>query len=155
MKNKRQEMIVKLVSEQPIETQETLCRLLTEAGYKVTQATVSRDIKELALIKTQNGEGVSIYALPVLKREAMASQGSMIYSMIADSVRSVDYAMNTAVIRCASGMAQAICAKLDTTEIPSVVGTLAGDDTIFILMRTERDAERLVKELRFIIENKA
>ena len=155
MKNKRHEMIVKLVTEQPVETQETLCRLLTESGFKVTQATVSRDIKELALIKTQTENGKSQYSLPVLKREAMASKGSMIYSMIADSVKSVDYAMNTAVIKCTSGMAQAICSKLDSTEIPSVVGTLAGDDTIFILMRTERDAERLVRELRLIIEKKA
>ncbi len=155
MKNKRHEMIVKLVSEQAIETQETLCRLLTEAGFKVTQATVSRDIRELALIKTQNGDGVSRYTLPVLKREAMASEGSIIYSMIADSVTSVDYAMNTAVIKCTGGMAQAICSKLDSTEIPAVVGTIAGDDTIFILMRTERDAERLVRELKLIIEKKA
>lgn len=155
MKNKRQEMILKLVSENNVETQEMLCKLLINAGFSVTQATVSRDIRELALLKTIDNNGVSRYSVPVLKREAMASQGSMFYSMIADSVNSVDYAMNTAVVKCTAGMANAICAKLDTTELPGVVGTIAGDDTIFILMRTERDAERLVRELKMIIENRS
>lgn len=155
MKNKRQEMILKLVSENEIETQETLCDLLNAAGFRVTQATVSRDIRELALIKSAGDDGAPRYSVPVLKQKAMASQGSMFYNMIADSVSSVDHAMNTAVIKCTSGMAQAICAKLDSTELPGVVGTIAGDDTIFILMRSERDAERLEKELRLIIDNKA
>lgn len=148
-------MILKLVSENYIETQEMLCELLNDAGFSVTQATVSRDIRELALIKSVGEGGSGRYSVPLLKREAMASKGSIFYNMISDSVSSVDHAMNTAVIKCTSGMAQAICAKLDSTELPGVVGTIAGDDTIFILMRTERDAERLEKELRLIIDNKA
>ncbi len=150
MKNKRQETILKLISEKNIGTQDELCEELAREGFSVTQATVSRDIKELALIKIQTG-GTVRYSVPSLKKETMTESGSLIFSMIFDSVRSVDYAMNTVVVKCKSGMAQAICAKLDTTELHNAVGTLAGDDTIFILMRTERDAERLVKELKNII----
>lgn len=152
MKNKRQELIIKLVSEKNIETQETLCEELCRAGFHVTQATVSRDIKELALIKTPLPGGGSKYAVSALKRESLSESDSLIFTIISDSVKSVDYALNTVVVKCTSGMAQAICAKLDSTELHNVVGTIAGDDTIFILMRTEKDAFRLVKELRMIIE---
>lgn len=153
MKNKRHELILKLVAEKDIETQEMLCEELCRAGFQVTQATVSRDIKELALIKTPSDTGVGRYSVPSLKREAMSESDSLIFTIISDSVRSVDYALNTVVVRCTSGMAQAICAKLDATEIQNAVGTIAGDDTIFILMRTEKDAARFVKELRMIIDN--
>jgi transcriptional regulator of arginine metabolism len=152
MKNKRHEQILKLVSENNIETQEMLCEELCRAGFQVTQATVSRDIKELALIKTPLTSGGSRYSVPTLKRESMSESDSLIFTIISDSVRSVDYALNTVVVKCTSGMAQAICAKLDSTELYNVVGTIAGDDTIFILMRTEKDASRLVKELRMIID---
>lgn len=151
MKNKRQEAILRIISEKSIETQEELCEELSREGFSVTQATVSRDIKTLALIKVQSG-GTIKYVVPSLKKETMSENGSLIFSMISDSVRTVDYALNTVVVKCNSGMAQAICAKLDSTEIHNVVGTIAGDDTIFILMRTERDAERLVKELRTITD---
>lgn len=147
-------MILKLVSEKEIETQEALCEELCRAGFQVTQATVSRDIKELALIKTPCASGGSKYTVPALKREAMSESDSLIFTIISDSVRSVDYALNTVVVKCTAGMAQAICAKLDSTELYNVVGTIAGDDTIFILMRTEKDASRLVKELQMIIDRK-
>lgn len=151
MKNKRHEAILRIITEKSIGTQEELCTELESEGFSVTQATVSRDIKTLALIKIQSG-GAARYAVPSLKKETMSENGSLIFSMISDSVRTVDYALNTVVVKCKSGMAQAICAKLDSTELHNVVGTLAGDDTIFILMRTERDAERLVKELKTIID---
>ena len=154
MKNKRHEAIIHIISEKNIGTQEQLCEELSAAGFKVTQATVSRDIKELALIKIQSG-GYVRYSVPSLNKQAMTESGSLVFRMISDSVRSVDFAMNTVVVKCKSGMAQAICAKLDSTELHNAVGTLAGDDTIFILMRTEKDAERLVKELKNIIDMKA
>ena len=77
----------------------------------------------------------------------------MIMRILSDAVISVDYAINTVVVKCHTGMAQAVCAKLDNTALDNVVGTIAGDDTIFILMRTEKDASRLVKELG-IVTNK-
>ena len=150
MKNSRQELILRLVSENDISTQEELQKLLLENGCKVTQATVSRDINELALLKTCTSTGQYKYTVPKLTRSSLADNGAF-YSILTEGVVSVDYAMNTVVVKCHTGMAQAVCAKLDSTGVENVVGTLAGDDTIFILMRTERDAERLLKELELVI----
>lgn len=153
MKNKRQNLILKLVSEKNIGTQEELQQELNLNGVSVTQATVSRDIKELALIKTCTPAGKYKYAVPALKRDSIDKKDSMILTILSDAVISVDYAMNIVAVKCHVGMAQAVCAKLDNTELDNVVGTIAGDDTIFILMRSEKDSSRLVKELS-IVTNK-
>lgn len=150
MKNSRQELILKLVTEHDVSTQEELQRLLSENGCKVTQATVSRDINELALLKTCTSAGQHKYTVPKLTQSSLADNGAF-YSILTEGVISVDYALNTVVIKCHTGMAQAVCARLDSTGVENVVGTLAGDDTIFILMRTERDAARLLKELELVI----
>ncbi len=150
MKNSRHELILRLVQENSISTQEELQRLLAEHGCKVTQATVSRDINELALLKTCTAAGQYKYTVPKLAQTTSADNGAF-YSILTEGVVSVDYALNTVVVKCHTGMAQAVCAKLDSTGVENVVGTLAGDDTIFILMRTERDAARLLKELELVI----
>ncbi len=154
MKSQRQQVIMKLVSEEKIDTQESLLAALAERGFRVTQATVSRDIKELSLIKIVAPDGSYRYSIPSLKKSGMQDQQNSVLGFISDSVLSVDYAGNTVVVKCHVGMAQAVCAKLDSTEIENVVGTLAGDDTIFILMRTESDAQRLLKEFNSIIYSK-
>lgn len=154
MKSKRHQMILKLVSEENIDTQESLQAALADNGFNVTQATVSRDIKELSLIKTVSADGNYKYGIPSLKKSGMKDESGSVLGFISDSVLNVDYAGNTVVVKCHSGMAQAVCAKLDETGIENVVGTLAGDDTIFILMRTESDARRLLKELDSIIHSK-
>lgn len=150
MKSQRHELILRLVQEEVIDTQETLQKVLESHGLKVTQATLSRDIKELALIKVPYEKG-SRYSVPKLNTDMLKKDGNSFYSLVSDAVVSVDYALNTAVIRCHTGMAQAVCAKLDSAALENVVGTIAGDDTIFILMRTEKDADVLVRELRSII----
>lgn len=154
MKSQRQQLIMKLVSEEKIDTQESLLAALAERGFKVTQATVSRDIKDLSLIKTVAPDGNYRYSIPSLKKSGMQDESNPVLGFISDSVLAVDYAGNTVVVKCHVGMAQAVCAKLDSTEIENVVGTLAGDDTIFILMRTESDAQRLIKEFNSIIYSK-
>lgn len=154
MRSQRHQMIMKLVSEKHIDTQESLQAELAKHGFSVTQATVSRDIKELSLIKTIAPDGSYRYSIPSLKKSGMQEGGSAVLGFISDSVLSVDYAGNTVVVKCHSGMAQAVCAKLDSTGLDNVVGTLAGDDTIFILMRTESDAQRLLKELNSILYSK-
>ena len=154
MKSQRQQIIMKLVIEENIDTQESLQAALAERGFKVTQATVSRDIKELSLIKTVAPDGSYKYSIPSLKKSGMQGERNPVLGFISDSVLAVDYAGNTVVVKCHVGMAQAVCAKLDSTEIENVVGTLAGDDTIFILMRTESDAQRLLKEFNSIIYSK-
>lgn len=155
MKSQRQQLILKIISERHIDTQESLQNALKEYGCVCTQATVSRDIKELALIKTMNAAGDYKYSIPSFKKNSFENKNDMIYTIITDSVIDVDYALNTVVVKCKTGMAQAVCAKLDSTEIENTVGTLAGDDTIFVLMKTERDALRLVKELSGILKNKS
>lgn len=152
MKSQRHQMILKLVNEGRIDTQESLLEALAQNGFVVTQATVSRDIRDLALIKTITPDGSYKYSIPSLKKAEIKSS-SVVLGFINDAVISVDYAGHTVVVKCHSGMAQAVCAKLDDTGIENVVGTIAGDDTVFMLMRTENDAERLLKELNSIISS--
>ena len=150
MKVNRHAKIIELINKYHIETQEELAEYLNNAGFKVTQATVSRDIRELALIKTCCSSGKYKYAVPALKRSSIDQKDGMILTILSDAVISVDFAINIVVVKCHVGMAQAVCAKLDNTELDNVVGTIAGDDTIFILMRSEKDASRLVKELSMV-----
>ena len=119
-----------------METQEQLRSLLGDRGIDVTQATLSRDIKELGLIK--DGDR---YRPP-------EKNFSEIPALFKESVTEIDYAMNTAVIKCRAGTAMAVCAAFDELSYSKAVGTLAGDDTIFILMRSERDAAAFVKEMK-------
>lgn len=143
MKNKRQYKILDIIKLHDVETQEMLQNLLAQYGFNVTQATVSRDIKELKLIKRAGERGNYRYEVP--------EENNSKQSFFVDAVISVDYAINTVVLKCHNGMAQAACAALDSMEYKNIVGTIAGDDTIFVLMRTENDAVRLVKNFREMI----
>ncbi len=143
MKNKRQYKILEIINDHDVETQESLQNLLAEYGYNVTQATVSRDIKELRLVKKMGKNGVYCYEAP--------NENQSNRNIFKDTVRKVDYAVNTVVIKCHTGMAQAACAAFDAMNYDNIVGTLAGDDTIFILMRTEKDAKQLVKVFKELI----
>jgi len=144
MKAKRHSEILDIISKSDVCTQEELQLRLCEKGFNVTQATVSRDIRELNLVKRLSGSGVYKYSLP--------SSRTVKRSIIAEAIIKVDYAMNTVVLKCHSGMAQAACAEIDSMELHGVVGTLAGDDTIFILMKTEHEAEKLSGNLNEIIQ---
>ena len=149
MKNDRKKAILDIVSRYEVDTQETLQALLMDRGFNVTQATVSRDIKELSLLKTLGENGNYKYSLPPKSGDNFVKIS--FYSFFSDAVLSVDRAMNTVVIKCSTGMANAVCSKLDSVEYSGVVGTLAGDDTIFVLMRTEEDAIKLLEELQNIL----
>jgi transcriptional regulator of arginine metabolism len=153
MKAQRQKLIIQIIQDEYIDTQEKLRSALERHGMRVTQATLSRDMKELSLIKTLTGTGEYRYSVPTLKKQDLKGDSSKVITLISDAVVSVDFALNTVVVKCHTGMAQAVCAKLDCTGIENVVGTLAGDDTIFILMRTEKDADRLTRELKSIISD--
>lgn len=139
MKEHRLEIILDLISEFDIDRQEDLLRLLNERGFNVTQATVSRDIKTLKLIKHQDENGVYKYMKPTINTPDT--------KLFTDAIVGTDYAINTVVLKCRTGMAQAVCASLDSMNYPDIVGTLAGDDTIFILMRSENDARAFSKKL--------
>lgn len=140
MKNRRHEIILELITEQSVGTQELLIKLLGERGIKTTQATLSRDIQQLNLVKQRDENGDFRYALPPAAAEEK--------SLFEEAVLSVDYAMNTVVVKCRAGMAQGTCAAIDSVDHQEVVGTIAGDDTIFILARTEEEAKKLSKKFR-------
>lgn len=151
MKTRRQCKILELIQERDIETQEDLLKYLCEGGYNVTQATVSRDIKELRLVKTLDKNGKYKY---VSTKNDTPTAPSQFLSMFLNSVSSVDYALNTVCIKCHfGGTAQAVCASIDTMQWDGIVGTIAGEDTIFILCRTENAAATLVGELRKLFNN--
>lgn len=152
MKAKRHTQILELIADCSIDTQEELLRRLNEAGFKVTQATVSRDIKELRLIKTQSPDGGYHYTTGA--KSNAVDMSFKFHAIFSESVNSVDCAMNTVVVKCYTGMANAACAALDSIHWKDVVGTLAGDDTIFILMRSEKDAVEFVDQLNRLIERK-
>lgn len=148
MKTKRHSKILELISERDINTQEELLAYLKATGFDVTQATVSRDIKELRLVKTMVSDGKYRYAPSV--SDSNADIGTK-YAVFNQSTKSVDCAGNMVVVKCFTGMANAACAVLDAMNHEGVVGTLAGDDTIFVLMRDEKSATTLVGKIKELI----
>lgn len=143
MKKKRLEKIKEIIAQNVVETQEDLLAHLKLAGYQVTQATVSRDMKELRLVKALDAMENYRYMSPKSELPKLQMNFNDIFI---GGVIGVDYAMNNVVLKCHSGMANAACAALDQMEIESVVGTLAGDDTILVITRTPGQAEQLAKE---------
>lgn len=138
MKTTRHNKILELINKYPITTQEELIEYLRADGYDVTQSTVSRDIKQLRLTKTLLPDGKYRYqASPSSDKGAKNN----FKSLFASSVISIERALNIVVIKTFSGMAQAACAALDMMSFDMVVGTLAGDDTIFVVCKDEKNAE--------------
>lgn len=133
MKSQRQNKIIELIERYEIATQDALKKRLEDEGIAVTQATLSRDINELDLRKELSPSGACIY----VRAQRAELQCPPIFR---DSVADIDFALNTVVIKCHTGMAQAACAVLDKMGWGGIVGTIAGDDTIFVLMRTESAA---------------
>lgn len=144
MKNARQDKIIELITERAVETQEELSELLKKSGFNVTQATVSRDIRELKLVKTVTGDGRSRY---VHGKDAHVGKASIQKNLLAASLGSVDFAGNITVVKTIAGMAQGVAAAIDGMHFEGIVGSVAGDDTIIIVMRTEDSAKRLKKEI--------
>ena len=145
MKSSRHSKILEIISEQPIETQDELLSRLKTEGYRVTQATISRDIKDLRLVKTLGIDGKYRYA------EAQACSSDIRWNfdqLFVSSVVSMDIAQNIVVIKPLSGMASAVCAALDSTGNSSIVGTIAGDDTIFVACRSNEHAQSLASTLK-------
>lgn len=144
MKKTRQSKIIELIAATPIETQDDLQKALLNAGFSVTQATVSRDIKELRIVKMLDSNGVYRYAV----NHSNTKTDFKYRDIFSHSVISVCYSMNDVVIKCNPGMAQGACASLDMMHCENVLGTLAGDDTIFVITKTEADAAALTMQLQ-------
>ncbi len=144
MKQKRHQKILSIISEKDVKTQEQLTDSLKAAGFLVTQATVSRDIKELGLIKLPISDGSYKYA--VTKEEKNDSSDHL--TIFSKSVVSIRAAMHTIVIKTRAGMANAVAASLDAFLAHEVLGSIAGDDTILIIAEDPKTAEEVAAKLR-------
>ncbi|MGN0456574.1 MAG: arginine repressor [Acutalibacteraceae bacterium] len=148
MKSRRQSKILELINKNEINTQEGLLTKLVDSGFNVTQATVSRDIKELKLQKVVTSDGKYKYASASKAPQSLTGSFNSLFS---GSVTSVDYAGNMIVLKTVSGMAQGVCAAMDAVEIEGVVGTIAGDDTIFVVARNDSSAAAVVSYLKKLV----
>lgn len=146
MKRARQNKILDLISRYEIDKQEELLRYLRESGFDVTQATVSRDIRELGLVKVSGGNGRYRY-VSVADAPSSAHVHGRFETIFRASVVHVDYAGNLISVKCHSGMANAACELFDARTWENVVGTLAGDNNFFVLMRSEAAAKELTAQL--------
>lgn len=151
MKVKRQSKILEIIRDNEIDTQESLAEMLNAEGFNVTQATVSRDIRELKLTKVSVGIGKQKYAAISSDESEI---GERLKRVFRDGVTSMDYAQNIIVIKTLKGMAMAVAAALDSMENTEVMGTIAGDDTVFCVVKTETKAIRLIEKLRDSISKK-
>lgn len=152
MKSKRQKLICDLILKYEIETQEELVSKLLETGCKVTQATISRDIRELRLTKIVGESGVQKYALPAQDASIQTPLAGIRFSrVLQEGFINVDIAGNIVVMRTMTGMAMAVAAALDHLNLQEIVGTIAGDDTIFMAVRSEESAKRLCEKIETLV----
>jgi len=149
MKRSRHQKIKELVELYEIETQEELADKLREAGYTVTQATVSRDIRELKLSKVPMGDGRQKYTILIHSDHYLSDK---YIRVLRDGFVSMDMAQNILVVKTVSGMAMAVAAALDAMKLKEIVGSIAGDDTIMIAVRTVEDTQLVMNKIRGVLE---
>ena len=140
MKFKRQAAILEIISKREVKTQEELSRYLCEQGFQTTQATISRDIKELRLIKVASHSGGYQYSTP--DQSGSATHLARLKNIFRECVVKIDRAQNLVVLKTLVGMANAAATAIDAMKIPNIVGTIAGDDNILIILRTSEEAEQ-------------
>lgn len=150
MKSQRQTRILDLVSKYEIETQEDMMSRLQSEGFKVTQATVSRDLKELKLTKTLTARGTYRYAV----NAGRAHVGNVkLNNAMVDSIVQVDYSLNNVVIKTYPGLAQAVASAVDALNMHSILGCVAGDDTIIIVTRSEEYSAELKDKITELMKS--
>ena len=145
MKNSRQQKILELIERYDIDTQELMIEKLRESGINATQTTISRDIRELKLVKGISSGGVYRYILPSVKKEASAP---VLNSALTESVTEIVAAGNIVVVKTYPGMANAVAVCVDSLEKPHIIGSVAGDDTILLVVKDEDVARDVERELR-------
>ena len=145
MKNGRQQKILELIEKYDIDTQDTLIKRLSENGYNVTQTTISRDIRDLCLIKGPTGKGTYKYVAPETKKGNDAPGHN---SALTDAVLKIEAAQNIIVIKTMAGMANAIAVCLDSLHIKDIIGSVAGDDTILLVLKNNEKADAVETELK-------
>ncbi len=145
MKNTRQQKILELIEKYDIDTQEIMIEKLREAGINATQTTISRDIRELKLVKGISASGVYKYILPSLKKENGAP---VLNSALTESVTEIEAAGNIVVVKTYPGMANALAVCVDSLQKPHIIGSVAGDDTILLVVKNVEVAIEVARELR-------
>jgi transcriptional regulator of arginine metabolism len=145
MKARRQAVILELIDREPLQSQERLRRRLQQRGFETTQATISRDIKELGLVK-RAGDGA--YQRPGAETPNPETALAALERAVASFLRSVERVQQLVVVRTGRGQAQALAEAIDRAQLPEEVGSIAGDDTILVIARGARAAAALVKRLR-------
>ena len=146
MKNDRQAMILEIIAQENIETQEQLLTRLQARGFRCTQATISRDIKQLHLMKEPMGQGVYKYA--VSGNRTTLNVAAKMRTIFRECIVSIDYAQNIVVVKTMPGLANGACSALDNMDMNDIVGSLAGDDTALLVMRNTEAAELLCQEIK-------
>lgn len=149
MKNKRQNRILELISEREIGTQEELASLLVESGFQVTQATISRDIRELRITKMPIANGRQRY-VSISHGDPSDANRERYKRILKDAIVSMDTAQNILVVRTSAGMAMAVAAAIDGIRFSSIVGSLAGDDTVFLAVKSAEEAEGILKRIQAV-----
>ena len=149
MKTNRQSKIIEIIQKNEVETQDELSALLEKDGFRVTQATVSRDIRELKLTKIPTAGGRQKYAVITDAPENLSKKYERV---LREGFLSMDMAQNILVIKTVSGMASAVCAAIDAMMMREIVGSIAGDDTIMCAIRTVDDTYAVMKKIRRIVE---
>ena len=144
MKRNRQEAILRVISQYEVETQQELAQRLKEEGFEVTQATVSRDIRDMKLSKMPTGEGHQKYVR--FHNDEKHLSGKYV-NVLKEGFVSIDMAQNILVVKTVSGMAMAVAAAIDAMKYPEIVGTIAGDDTIMMAVRTVEDTKSLMNQM--------
>lgn len=150
MKNKRQEVIIELIKNNILTTQDELQEALRNLGFNVTQSTVSRDIKELRIVKAQDRNGVYRYHIAGKNNDSVRDRNHF-EEMFAKSCTDVIYSMNTVIVKCYAGMASSVCVALEHLFSDIILGSLAGDDTIFAITSGERDSIILTEKIKKLI----
>lgn len=149
MKTNRQSKIIEIIQKNEVETQDELSALLEKDGFRVTQATVSRDIRELKLTKIPTAGGRQKYAVITDAPENLSKKYERV---LREGFLSMDMAQNILVIKTVSGMASAVCAAIDAMKMREIVGSIAGDDSIMCAIRTVDDTYAVMKKIRRIVE---
>ena len=156
MKKQRQEKIMEIIRENEVETQEDLARHLNEAGYSVTQATVSRDIREMSLIKVP---GIRVKQRYTVSTEGggggSSGFGRQYTGVLQDGVVSMEQAGNLLVVKTVSGMAMAVAAAIDAVKLEGIVGSIAGDYTILCALKTEEQVASVMESMQSLIHSMA
>ena len=149
MKSSRHAKILELIADEAIDTQEGLLEYLKACGFDVTQATVSRDIRELGIHKVRTDSGKYRYvSMRIRQNTSISGKFAMIF---AESVKAIDFARNIVVVKCYTGMANAACATFDAAELEDVVGTLSGDDTFIVVTSSDESAQQIAERLKKLL----